>query len=254
MRNLVVKKKTPFDDNVDVIKSLTLRVKEHLANQDFSLRSLQEIIDKQQKENNQNQQTQHSHYILTGLNSKLMYATEQFQNVLKTRTTQMKSDKKRRNLYTFDTNVKALSSTTVNAQPIPSSSSMRASPNHYSEEPSIKTEHIEELNSEGSQLLQTNNPINRNIIRSRTDDILDIEQDIEKLSGMFHHLAVMIKQQGELTQRIDQNLNMASEDLDGGQRELRKLWENTKGNTGLILKIFGVLAIFIIIIGLFVVR
>ena len=253
----MVKKKTPFDDNSELIKSLTLKVKEQLSNQDYSLRSLQEIVDKkQEKEKKSNQQTQHSTQIITGLNSKLLYATEQFQNVLKTRTTQMKTDKKRRNMYTFESGVKSISSLTVAASPnnhSQSGNNMMAAGS--SDEPSIQNEKIDELISEGSQLQQANaSSINRNILASRTDDILSIEREVEKLGGMFNHLAMMIKSHGELTQRIDQNLTTAAHDLEQGKEELWNVWENTRGNTGLILKVFGVLVIFIIIVGLLVVR
>ncbi|KAG2373839.1 hypothetical protein C9374_011724 [Naegleria lovaniensis] len=254
----LVRQKTPFDDNSETIKILTMKVKEQLSNQDFALRSLQEMIDKQQEK--KNQQTQHSSHILTGLNSKLMYATEQFQNVLKTRTTQMKSDKKRRNMYTFEANVKSLSSLSANVD------RQAASPNSRTQveasggavgaqDASLSTGQIEDLMTEGSQLQQLNQPsINRNALRSRTDDILAIESEISKLGEMFNHLAVMIKHHGELTQRIDQNINLAADNLEKGNAELWKVWENTRGNTGLILKIFAVLVVFIIIVGLVVVK
>lgn len=257
--NKVVRQKTPFDDNSETIKILTMKVKDQLSNQDFALRSLQEMIDKQQEK--KNQQMQHSSHIVTGLNSKLMYATEQFQNVLKTRTTQMKSDKKRRNMYTFEANVKSLSSLSANVD------RQAASPNSRSQveasggaagaqdDASLSTGLIEDLMTEGSQLQQLNHPsINRNALRSRTDDILAIESEISKLGEMFNHLAVMIKHHGELTQRIDQNINLAADNLEKGNEELWKVWENTRGNTGLILKIFAVLVVFIIIVGLIVVK
>ena len=250
----MVKQKTPFDDNSEMIKNLTIKVKEKISNQDFSLRALQEIITKQE-EQKKNQQTQHSSHILTGLNSKLMYATDQFQSILKTRTTQMKSDKKRRNMYTFDTNVKSLSTIAVNQAASPNT---RQSVENMSgaagaqDEPSLATGKIEEMVTEGAQLQLNQPPINRNALRNRSDDILAVEQEITNLMGMFNHLAVMVKHHGELTQRIDQNLTMAAEDIEKGNSELWKVWENTRSNTGIILKIFAVLVVFIIIVGLVV--
>ncbi|KAL9642915.1 hypothetical protein ABK040_010609 [Willaertia magna] len=278
----LIKQRSPFDDNSELIKSLTLKVKDKLTTEDYSLRQLSQLINNPShsshssshslNDKQQSQLQQHSSTIINGLNSKLMYTTEQFQSLLKLRTNQMKNDKKRRNLYTFDTTVRSISNITVNGN-----NNIAASPNkvinnnnninmavgsdnHKEEEEAlIKNDQLDyNNNSNNSNLqLQEQLPImstNNNMLINRTDDILSIENEITKLSGMFNQLAILIKQQGELTQRIDHNLNIAADNIEKGNNELWKLWDSRKGNTGLILKMFGVLIIFIIIVGLFVVR
>ncbi len=256
----MVKKRTPFNDNDDHIQHLTLMVKEQLAKHDHHLRELSELIQQQQKQQQQTvyykteQSTQHSNHILTGLNSRLMYATQQFQKILMTRTKQIKTQRERQNLFTYDAKpnsrqVKVMPTQTA-ASPLNSTVVNISGFNPALEEqsPAPSGGQMQEY-APNKQI-----DINDRIIKKRTDEVLSIEQDISQLGGMMNHLAIMIKQQGELAQRIDSNVELARENIEMGQSELMKYWQRIQGNQGLILKMFFVLVIFIIFVSVFVIK
>jgi syntaxin 5 len=254
----LVKKRTPFNDNDDHIQHLTLMVKEQLANHDHALRDLSDLIQQQQKQAQQTvyykteQSTQHSNHILTGLNSRLMYATQQFQKILMTRTKQIKTQRERQNLFTHD--AKPSSSRPVKVMPTAASPMNNTVVNISSFNPALEEPGL----AQGNQLQEyaPNKQININdqIIKKRTDEVLSIEQDISQLGGMMNHLAIMIKQQGELAQRIDTQVEIAQHNIEMGQSELMKYWQRIQGNQGLILKMFFVLVIFIIFVAVFVIK
>ncbi|KAL0485091.1 t-SNARE family protein 5 [Acrasis kona] len=247
----LVKKRTPFNDNSDHIQHLTLMVKEQLATHGHTLNSLSGLIE-QQKNNvyqKTEQSTQHTSHILTGLNSRLLYATQEFQKVLITRTKQKETERSRQSKFAYDSKPQ---STRAVIKPPPSPMTPQNTV--------INMSHLEEQNqpNNGAQLLEYApnrlTDVNDRMIQKRTDEVLQIEQDISNLGSMMGHLAVMIKQQGELMNRIDSNVMQARENVDLGQNQLMKYWRNIQGNQGLVLKMFFVLIVFIIFVAVFVIK
>ncbi|KAL3815351.1 hypothetical protein ACHAXA_002135 [Cyclostephanos tholiformis] len=72
------------------------------------------------------------------------------------------------------------------------------------------------------------------------------ERSIAELGVMFTKMSTLISQQGEVLERIEDDVEAAGMDIDAGHDELVKVYGMTKGNRGLILKVFGIL-IFLII-------
>lgn len=91
-------------------------------------------------------------------------------------------------------------------------------------------------------------------LQSRTEELMTIQREISTLSGMFTQMATMIKQHGELTGRIDANINVAVDNVSAGQEQLMQYLARINTNRGLIIKIFFVLAVFIIFMAVFVMR
>jgi hypothetical protein len=67
------------------------------------------------------------------------------------------------------------------------------------------------------------------------------EKSIAELTTMFSKMSTLISQQGEVLERIEDDVEAAGGDIDAGHDELVKVYGYTKGNRGLILKVFGVL-------------
>lgn len=67
------------------------------------------------------------------------------------------------------------------------------------------------------------------------------EKSIAELTTMFAKMSTLISQQGEVLERIEDDVEAAGGDIDAGHEELVKVYGYTKGNRGLILKVFGVL-------------
>ena len=85
-------------------------------------------------------------------------------------------------------------------------------------------------------------------IQSRSTAIESIESTIAELGQIFTQLANMVAEQRETVQRIDADtLDIASNVMDG-QRELLKYFGNMASNRWLMLKMFGVLIVFVCIL------
>ena len=85
-------------------------------------------------------------------------------------------------------------------------------------------------------------------IQSRSTAIESIESTIAELGQIFTQLANMVAEQRETVQRIDADtLDIASNVMDG-QRELLKYFGNMASNRWLMLKMFGVLIVFVSIL------
>ena len=77
------------------------------------------------------------------------------------------------------------------------------------------------------------------------------ERSIAELGVMFTKMSTLISQQGEVLERIEDDVEAAGMDIDAGHDELVKVYGMTKGNRGLILKVFGVLIFLIIFMKLY---
>lgn len=77
------------------------------------------------------------------------------------------------------------------------------------------------------------------------------EKSIAELGVMFHKMSSLIVAQGETLERIEDDVESAGLDIDAGHDELVKVYGMTKGNRGLILKVFGVLIFLIIFMKLY---
>ncbi|KAL7524478.1 hypothetical protein ACHAXR_000591, partial [Thalassiosira sp. AJA248-18] len=81
---------------------------------------------------------------------------------------------------------------------------------------------------------------------TRTQQARLAEKSIAELGVMFTKMSSLITQQGEVLERIEDDVEAAGVDIDAGHDELVKVYGMTKGNRGLILKVFGIL-IFLIV-------
>jgi syntaxin 5 len=82
-------------------------------------------------------------------------------------------------------------------------------------------------------------------IQSRSTAIESIESTIAELGQIFTQLAQMVAEQRETVQRIDADVMDISSNVSGAQRELLKYYSGISSNRWLMLKIFGVLIVFV---------
>ena len=66
------------------------------------------------------------------------------------------------------------------------------------------------------------------------------QKSIAELGVMFTKMSSLISQQGEVLEGIEDDVEAAGMDIDAGYDEFVKTYGMTKGNRGLILKVFGV--------------
>ena len=87
--------------------------------------------------------------------------------------------------------------------------------------------------------------IQDNYIQSRSTAIESIESTIAELGQIFTQLATMVAEQRETVQRIDADTYDIASNVSGAQRELLKYYTSISSNRWLMLKVFGVLIVFV---------
>lgn len=81
--------------------------------------------------------------------------------------------------------------------------------------------------------------------QQRADTMQNIESTIVELGGIFQQLAHMVKEQEEIVERIDSNVEDTSMNVEAAHTELLKYFQSISGNRWLIIKVFVVLIAFI---------
>lgn len=82
-------------------------------------------------------------------------------------------------------------------------------------------------------------------IQSRSTAIESIESTIAELGQIFNQLANMVAEQRETVQRIDADTIDIASNVGGAQRELLKYYASISNNRWLMLKVFGVMIVFV---------
>jgi len=78
-----------------------------------------------------------------------------------------------------------------------------------------------------------------------------IEQTIVELGSIFTQLANMVKEQEEMVQRIDSNVEDSHMNVEAAHGEILKYFQSVTSNRWLMVKIFGVLIFFFVIFVVF---
>ena len=79
---------------------------------------------------------------------------------------------------------------------------------------------------------------------SRANAVSEIESNIQELGGIFQQLNLMVMEQGEVVERIDDNLDMTLDNVNAGENELMKYLAGMGGNKWLVFKVLMVLLVF----------
>lgn len=88
-------------------------------------------------------------------------------------------------------------------------------------------------------------------LQSRAETMQNIESTIVELGGIYQQLAHMVKEQEEMVDRIDNNLESANINVEAAHSEILKYFQSVTSNRWLMIKIFGILIMFFIFFVLF---
>ena len=88
---------------------------------------------------------------------------------------------------------------------------------------------------------------NNQYLQERSNAVDAIESTINEVGGLFQQLATMVQEQGEVIQRIDDNVEDVSLNIQGAQRELMKYYKSVSSNRWLMMKIFGIIIAFFLL-------
>jgi len=91
----------------------------------------------------------------------------------------------------------------------------------------------------------------RRATQSRLESARQAESTLAELITLFGKMSTLIVQQGEVLEKVEDDVEAALGDVSAGEEEIQTLYTIKKGNRGLILKVFGILIFFIIFMRLY---
>ncbi|KAI4299432.1 hypothetical protein L6164_032895 [Bauhinia variegata] len=264
----LAKKSSIFNDPILEIQELTALIKNDITALNSALSDLQSIQNMEMVDGNYSEdRIVHSTAVFDDLKSKLMGATKQLQDVLTTRTENIKAHENRKQIFSKN----ASRENPFQHQPKPST---EPPPWSKSSNPSESLNQTSALPSNGvpvgSQLrrrLAVDNtpsqqmemsmvqqvvPRQEHYAQSRATALHNVESTITELSGIFSHLATMVAQQGELAIRIDDNMDESLANVEGAHSSLLRHLNQISSNRWLMIKIFAILILFLMIFIFFV--
>ena len=83
--------------------------------------------------------------------------------------------------------------------------------------------------------------------QSRMQAAEKVEQSIAQLGSLFTQMATLVVSQGEIVQRIEDDVEAGLSNVEQGHEEMTKFYDITKGNRSLIIKILALLLFFILL-------
>lgn len=243
---ILAKRKSLFDDKPVEIQELTYIIKQDIKSLNEQIAQLQSLAKSQKTQNGHRHHLQtHSNSVVVALQSKLATMSNDFKQVLEVRTENLKHQKNRREQF---------SQSAVAATPTLPPSALQG---HYTGSVLL---HDEASHGGGDVAIDMEGmdrtPFHQQLqviqdqdayIQERADTMQSIETTIVELGSIFQQLAHMVKEQEEMVQRIDSNVDDATVNIESAHSEILKYFQSVTSNRWLMIKIFAVLIVFFII-------
>jgi syntaxin 5 len=240
-----------FDDHSEEMERLTLQIKEDIGDLNRRLDELQHLarggagtpqgLEPSLRQRRSVAATdsltqQHTRIIVDSLKSRLLSATQTFQAVLQQRSESLRAQQGRK-----------VTTSPVSMVPRSIFDLKPTEIEHTASIVDLGSGSLGASMQQSQQLLQTTPASSLEYYQQRTDAVQRVETTIVELGQIFHQLAHMVAEQGELVQRIDVNIEDSLAQVQGAHGQLLRYFESLRSNRGLILKLFGVLSLFIIL-------
>ncbi|XP_006610579.1 syntaxin-5 [Apis dorsata] len=232
---LLAKRKSIFNDRQVEIEELTNIIKTDLKSLNHQIGKLQELSKKQREgysASHSHHVASHSSSIVMTLQSKLANMSNHFKSVLEMRSENMREEQSRRQQFTQGS-VSTL---------LPPSVAGKQGSLLLQEETSPSSVVIN-LDSAMMQAVQDDTDA---YVQSRAETMQSIESTIVELGGIFQQLAHMVKEQEEMVERIDSNIEDTEINVEAAHAEILKYFQSVTNNRWLMIKIFAVLIFFFI--------
>lgn len=246
---ILAKRKSLFDDKPVEIQELTYIIKQDISTLNKQIAKLQELARAKSHQNGRHKQT-HSNSVVVALQSKLATMSNAFKSVLEVRTENLKEQKSRREQFTSQAPMSssmppsAMSGHTGSILLQDEANSMNGGQDVAINMDSLERDRYQQQ----LQLIEETDTY----IQSRADTMQNIETTIVELGSIFQQLATMVKEQEEMVQRIDSNVEETTLNVEAAHGEILKYFQSVTNNRWLMIKIFAVLIVFFIIFVVFV--
>uniref|UniRef100_A0A182X656 t-SNARE coiled-coil homology domain-containing protein n=1 Tax=Anopheles quadriannulatus TaxID=34691 RepID=A0A182X656_ANOQN len=255
---LLAKKKTLFDDRPAEIQELTYIIKGDLNSLNQQIARLQEVSKSQRRStSNGKHLLSHSSNMVVALQAKLANMSSDFKQVLEVRTENLKQQKSRRDQFSQGPMAGGLPPSTMRG-------STQGSLLLQEQQDQVCIDMGGAGTSGGSSserapLLQQQQQQQQLVlydesdtyVQERAETMQNIESTIVELGGIFQQLAHMVKEQEEMVERIDSNLQDVELNVEAAHGEILKYFQSVTKNRWLMIKIFGVLILFFIFFVIF---
>lgn len=251
---LLAKKKTLFDDRPAEIQELTYIIKGDLNSLNQQIARLQEVSKSQRKSTNGRHLLSHSSNMVVALQAKLANMSSDFKQVLEVRTENLKQQKTRRDQFSQGPMSGGLPPSTMRG-------SVQGSLLLQEQQDQVCIDMGSSSGPGGSgsdrtPLLQQQQQLvlydeSDSYVQERAETMQNIESTIVELGGIFQQLAHMVKEQEEMVERIDSNLQDVELNVEAAHGEILKYFQSVTKNRWLMIKIFGVLILFFIFFVIF---
>lgn len=239
---LLAKRKSLFDDRSVEIQELTYMIKGDLSSLNQQIAQLQEVSRRQRAATNAKHLQSHSSSVVLALQSRLATMSTDFKRILEVRTESLRHQQSRRDQF---------SQGAVNSSLPPSVATNNKGSVLLAAQDDIA---IDFSGSSASTALIPRGQMQASLIQDSTDSYLhsraetmqNIESTIVELGGIFQQLAHMVKEQEEMVDRIDTNVQDAELNIEAAHTQILKYFQSVRSNRWLMVKIFAVLIFFFI--------
>jgi syntaxin 5 len=243
---LLAKRKSLFDDKSVQIQELTFIIKEDINALNKDIARLQASARGNQSQNGKHMQS-HSSGVVVGLQSKLASMSNEFKNVLKVRTENLKEQRSRQDQFSQGPVASSLPPSALTGYH--RGSVLIQDEAHSGGEVSIDMGADTSLRLRQSQISAQDDT--ESYLTSRAETMQSIESTIVELGGIFQQLALMVKEQEEVVHRIDGNIEDAEMNVEAAHTELLKYFRSVTSNRWLMIKVFALLIFFFVIFVIF---
>ncbi|XP_050096582.1 syntaxin-5 [Anopheles aquasalis] len=251
---ILAKKKTLFDDRPAEIQELTYIIKGDLNSLNQQIAKLQEVSKSQRKSTNGRHLLSHSSNMVVALQAKLANMSSDFKQVLEVRTENLKQQKTRRDQFSQGPMSGGLPPSTMRG-------SAQGSLLLQEQQDQVcidmgapgagGSERVPLLQQQQQQQQLVLYDESDSYVQERAETMQNIESTIVELGGIFQQLAHMVKEQEEMVERIDGNLQDVEMNVEAAHGEILKYFQSVTKNRWLMIKIFGVVILFFIFFVIF---
>lgn len=233
-----------FDDPTEEIDDLIHKIKQDILELNTKCDSAQLYVDSKKRSlGEKNQIASHSLNVVSQLKTELMLTTKGFQSVLELRSSKMKDQQQRKVELTGSSYLSPTKRGVIGNKSLTTHKPMAVSSPYAHDHSNVNNQYSDQ------QLLLP--AANTQYYETREKAATEVEKTIQELGQLFQRLATMISQQQELIERIDDDVENAVSNADRAKSLLLQAYEKASSNGGLYMKIFGILAIFILFFVLF---
>ncbi|XP_050423212.1 syntaxin-5 [Adelges cooleyi] len=248
---LLAKRKSLFNDRPQEIQELTYIIKEDLNSLNQQIARLQDVAKLQKASQNNSGRKHllsHESSVVISLQSKLANISNEFKQVLEIRTKNLKHAKSRRDQFSQGSSLAALSDA---SSLVPRHNSVLMSNNQCAiDMDSTNDQQVQQVTRQTQAMAVYDH--SDQYLYTRAETMQNIESTIVELGGIFQQLAHMVKEQEEMVERIDSNVQDAELSIEAAHTQILRYFQSVTSNRWLMIKIFGVLIFFFIFFVVFI--